>query len=47
VERQRKERRGKIHLLLHPCTRAPDWNSLCWLVEREKEEKGRRRVALW
>jgi hypothetical protein len=26
--------------------RAPDWNSLCWLVERDREEKERRKVVL-
>jgi hypothetical protein len=26
--------------------RAPEWNSLCWLVESEREEKESRKVAL-
>jgi hypothetical protein len=39
VERERGKERGKIHLPLHPCTRAPEWNSLHWLVEIERERK--------
>jgi hypothetical protein len=31
--------RGRIHSPLHPCTRAPEWNFLCWLVT-EREERG-------
>jgi hypothetical protein len=31
---------------VHSCTRAPEWNSLCWLVEDEREEKERRKGAL-
>jgi hypothetical protein len=45
VERER-EREGGIYPLrertiLHPCMRVPEWNSLCWLVERDrgKEEE--------
>jgi hypothetical protein len=26
--------------------RAPEWNVLCWLVEKEREGKGRRKIAL-
>jgi hypothetical protein len=44
----KRERQGKgqIHSPLHPCTKAPEWNSLCWLMESEKEEKEWRKVAL-
>jgi hypothetical protein len=27
--------------------RAPEWNSLCWLVESEREKKEKRKVTLW
>jgi hypothetical protein len=41
-----KEREGKrrerFHSLLHSCMRGPEWNSLCWLVESESEERGGR-----
>jgi hypothetical protein len=46
VERETGKGRGKIHSPLHPCTRGPEWSSLCWLVESEREEKERRKVAL-
>jgi hypothetical protein len=26
--------------------RVPEWNFLCWLVESEREEKQRKKVAL-
>jgi hypothetical protein len=34
--------RERIHSPLHPCTTVPEWNSLCWLVEYEREERGGR-----
>jgi hypothetical protein len=37
VDRERKGR-GRIHLPLHPCMMTHEWNSLCWLVESEREE---------
>jgi hypothetical protein len=43
VERERGKGTGKIHSLLHPCTRAPECNSLCWLVEKRERK---RKVAL-
>jgi hypothetical protein len=43
---KRGKRRWKIHSPLHPCTRAPEWNSLCLLVESEREKKERRKFAL-
>jgi hypothetical protein len=42
VERERRKGRGNIHLY----KKIPEWNSLCWLVESEREEKERRKVAL-
>jgi hypothetical protein len=47
VEREREKGRGKVHSPLHPCTMTPKWNSLCWLVESEGEEKERRKVVLF
>jgi hypothetical protein len=44
-EGEREE--GKYQSPLHPCMRTREWNSLCWPVKREREEKGRREVALW
>jgi hypothetical protein len=41
-EREERER-GKS---IHPYMRDPEWNSLCWLVTSEREEKERRKVAL-
>jgi hypothetical protein len=34
-----KEGKWEIHSPLHPYTIAPEWNSLCWLGESEREEK--------
>jgi hypothetical protein len=45
-ERERKGR-GRIHLPLYPGIRAPEWNSLCWLMKSEREENERRKFALW
>jgi hypothetical protein len=47
LERERRKGREKIHLPLHSCIRTSDWNSLCWLVESEREEKGKKKAALW
>jgi hypothetical protein len=44
-ERERGKGTGKIHSPLQPCTRSPEWNFLSWLVENEREEKERRKVA--
>jgi hypothetical protein len=44
--KRKKEGKGEIHSPLYPCTRIPEWNSLCWLVESEGEEKEKRKVAL-
>jgi hypothetical protein len=46
VEREAGNGRGKIHSPLHPCTSAPEWNFQCWLVERKREEKEKRKVTL-
>jgi hypothetical protein len=47
VGKEREGREGKkIHSSFHPYTRAPEWNSLRWLVDSEREEKERRKVAL-
>jgi hypothetical protein len=46
VERERGERKGENSFTPHPCTQAPEWNSLCWLGDSEREEKERRKVAL-
>jgi hypothetical protein len=46
-KRERGKGRGKTHSSLHhPCMRAPERSSLCWLVESERGEKERRKVAL-
>jgi hypothetical protein len=45
VEGERGKGRGKICSPLHPFMRAPEWNSLGWLVESETEEEERRKVA--
>jgi hypothetical protein len=44
----KREREGKRESPFTPLPlhRAPEWNSLCWLVESEREEKERRKVAL-
>jgi hypothetical protein len=39
MEREREKGSGKIHLPLHSYMRVPEWNSLCWLVESEIQEK--------
>jgi hypothetical protein len=36
VERERGKEREKIHTPFHLCTRAPEWNSLWWLVKSER-----------
>jgi hypothetical protein len=46
VEREREENRDNP-FTPHPCTRLPEWSSLCWLAESEREEKERKKVALW
>jgi hypothetical protein len=45
-KREREREGGKFIHPLHPCIRVPEWNSLCWLVDRETERKGRRKTAL-
>jgi hypothetical protein len=52
VETERRNRKGNLPLKrencspkgqsLHPCMRAPEWNFLSWLVERERETEGER-----
>jgi hypothetical protein len=44
--KEREGREGKMHSLLHPSRKAPEWNSLCQMVESESEEKDRSKVAL-
>jgi hypothetical protein len=34
--KREREGRGRIYSPLHPCMRAPEWNSQCWLVESER-----------
>jgi hypothetical protein len=46
VGRERGKGRRKIHSPFHLCMRIPEWHSLCWLVESERGEKERRKVAL-
>jgi hypothetical protein len=46
VEREKGKGKRESHSSLHPYTRAPEWNSLCWLVESKREEKKRGKVAL-
>jgi hypothetical protein len=46
-EKKEQEGKGKINSPFHPCTRTPEWNSLCWLLERKREEKERRKIALF
>jgi hypothetical protein len=39
VERERVKGRRRIYSLLHPCKRALEWNSLCFLVEGERNKE--------
>jgi hypothetical protein len=44
--KEREEKgRERIHSPLLPCMRVPEWNSLFWLVESVREEKGRWIIA--
>jgi hypothetical protein len=40
------EGKGENPFTFHPYRRVPLWNSLCWLVESERKEKERRKVAI-
>jgi hypothetical protein len=42
-----RERTILLRSPFHFCMRAPEWNSLCRLVERERKGKGRRKIALF
>jgi hypothetical protein len=44
--KREREGKGEIYSPFYPCTRAPEWNFLCWVVENERKGKERRKVSL-
>jgi hypothetical protein len=46
MEREKGKGKGKVHSPLHLYMTDTEWNSLCWLVESEREEKEKWKVAL-